>query len=371
MPTNERATPVTLREANALFAGLSQSSGLVLAVSGGPDSTALLWLAARWHRALKAKGRPPLLALTVDHDLRAESAREARDVAKLAKSLGVPHKTMRWTGRKPATGLPQAARIARYAMLTQAARAIGASHVLTAHTRDDQAETVLIRMARGSGMTGLGAMAALTPLPPLPKGGADRQVLLARPFLNVPKERLIATLRAARIPFADDPTNRDPRFTRPRIRELLAGLEREGLDAARLSALARRLRRADEAIEIAVDAAQAAVSRPPAHDGLRVELDAALFDRLPPEIALRLLGRAVSACGDEGPVELGKLEALLDALAARTGAFRRTLAGAMVTCRSGRIVVETAPPRRSRVDLPRKRPLTTRAGARTTRRESR
>jgi tRNA(Ile)-lysidine synthase len=347
---NAETAAVSVKEANALFAGFEQSSGIVLAVSGGPDSTALLWLAARWRA--KRKTKPPLLALTVDHGLRKESAREARDVAKLARQLHVPHKTARWRGQKPKSGLPQAARIARYALLAQAARAIGASHVLTAHTRDDQAETVLIRMSRGSGMTGLGAMASVTGL----VSGGDTPLFLARPFLEIPKARLIATLRAAKISFADDPTNRDPQFTRPRMRDLLAGLEREGLGAARLAMLARRLRRADQSVEIAVDAAQIAVSVRPWTAG--VTFDSALYDRLPAEIALRLMGRAVAFSGDEGPVELGKLEALLAALGSRTGAFRRTLAGAMITARDGQITVETAPARRSAAKSPGKAPLT-------------
>jgi tRNA(Ile)-lysidine synthase len=328
---------ISIKEAADLFAGLEGSPGIVLAVSGGPDSTALLWLAARWHNRLK-KQKPPLLAVTVDHGLRKESAREARDVAALAKKLRVPHKTLLWRGKKPKTGLPQAARLARYAILAQAARAIGAAHVLTAHTRDDQAETVLMRMSRGSGMTGLGAMAAIAGL-----AGGDSPLFLARPFLDVAKVRLVATLHAAKISFADDPTNRDTAFMRPRFRELLAALEREGLDAQRLSLLARRLRRADQAVEIAVDAAQIAVSVRPWTAG--IEFDAALYEQLPAEVALRLMGRAVAFSGNEGPVELGKLEALVEGLFMTDGRFRRTLAGALVTREKGRITAEMAPPR--------------------------
>jgi tRNA(Ile)-lysidine synthase len=136
--------PVSVAEAKSLFSDLEDLPALVLAVSGGPDSTALMWLAARWRDALKAK--PSLIAVTVDHGLRAESAREAAAVKKLAGTLGVAHRTLRWRGRKPATGLQQAARHARYSLLAQAARDAGATHILTAHTLDDQAETVLIRM---------------------------------------------------------------------------------------------------------------------------------------------------------------------------------------------------------------------------------
>jgi tRNA(Ile)-lysidine synthase len=129
---------------------------LVLAVSGGPDSTALMVLAARWCERLKSG--PTLTAVTIDHGLRAESAREAAAVGRLAHQLGLVHRTLRWTGKKPSTGLQEAARTARYRLLAKAARETGATHILTAHTLDDQAETVLIRLTRGSGLTGLGGM---------------------------------------------------------------------------------------------------------------------------------------------------------------------------------------------------------------------
>ena len=130
-----------------------------------------------------------------------------------------------------------------------------------------------------------------------------------RPLLDVPKARLVATLARAKIAFADDPSNRDPRFTRARLRELMPALAREGLDARRLALLARRLRRAEAAIEAAVDAAMAAsVAEPLARSAARSCFDAEKFARLPAEVALRLLGRAIARAGDEGPIELGKLE---------------------------------------------------------------
>jgi len=318
---------------------------LVLAVSGGPDSTALMVLAARWRQSLKSK--PKLIAVTIDHGLRKESKREAAGVARLARKLGIAHRTLRWRGAKPATGLQQAARNARYSLLAKAARAAGAAHVLTAHTRDDQAETVLIRMSRGSGMSGLAAMSRFAILP----GSGDGQLRLVRPLLAIPKARLVATLRAAKIPFTEDPSNRDPRFTRARLRGLMATLAREGLDAGRLSLLARRLKRADLAIEAAVDQAEDTLAVRCSGPGAR-GFDASGFAQLPAEIGMRLLGRAVAAAGDEGPVELSKLEslktALDDAQNAGNASFRRSLAGALVTLAKGQIVVERAPPRRRR-----------------------
>jgi tRNA(Ile)-lysidine synthase len=346
MPTPS-AKPVSLAEAKALFVGFEHLPALVLAVSGGPDSTAMMVLAARWRDALKSRLKPKLLAVTVDHGLRKEARREAANVTRLARKLGVAHRTLRWTGVKPASGLQKAARAARYRLLARAAHDAHASHILTAHTLDDQAETVLIRMSRGSGLAGLGAMSRVAALPVVGQPKID----LVRPLLDIPKARLIATLQAAKIPYAEDPSNRDPRFTRARLRGLMAELDREGLTAPRLALLARRLRRADQAIEAAVDRAEADVMLRQMVSGT-IAFDAVGFARLPDEIALRLLGRAIAQLGNEGPVELAKLERLKAALEAalNVGAarFRRSLAGALVTLVGAKIVVERAPARRRR-----------------------
>ena len=338
-----QALAITAAEAEALFQDLKNVPALVLAISGGPDSTALMLLMARWRKAHR-RG-PALIAVTVDHGLRKESRREAIDVARLARKLGIKHRTLRWTGRKPKTGLPQTARAARYGLLGEAARKAKATHVLTAHTLDDQAETVMIRMMRGSGIAGLKAMQRTSVMP----GGEQRDgaILLLRPFLDIPKARLIATLEAEQIPFADDPTNRDAAFTRARLRGLMPRLANEGLDARRLSLLARRLKRADAAIEAAVDEAMAELTVS-FHSGF--SLGGERYFQLPAEIGLRLLGRAIDAAGNEGPVELGKLEALKTALDSAQNAgrgWRRTLAGAVVTLAKGQITVERAPPRRN------------------------
>lgn len=372
MPGKDDVAPVSAAEANELFAGLHQSSGLLLAVSGGPDSTALMVLAARWRKTLRTK--PRLMAVTVDHGLRPESGREAAQVARLAKKLGVAHRIVRWTGRKPKSGLQEAARQARYQLLAGAARRAGAEHIVTAHTLDDQAETVLIRLARGSGITGLAGMRRVSVIPGQARSAWTRNpatspedasgfrargpraaprndnLVLIRPFLDIPKARLIATLRALGIEFANDPTNRDPRFTRARLRGVMPALAGEGLDARRLSVLARRLRRADAAIEAVVDRAMIEFMSCQ-DDQNAIAIDAARMHGLPAEIALRVVGRAVTQIGNEGPVELAKLEALMAVLAAagktRTKMrFRRTLAGAIVTLGSASLVVERAPARR-------------------------
>ena len=313
---------------------------MILAVSGGPDSTALMFLAARW-RARRKSG-PKLLAVTVDHKLRPSSAREAAEVSRVAARLGVEHRVRRWTGPKPKSGIQEAAREARYRLLAETARREHADHILTAHTREDQAETILFRLARGSGITGLAGMARTSRL---------GHITLMRPLLDFPKARLVATLEAADVPFLEDPSNADPRFARTRLRELAVALAREGLDAERLATLGRRIARAEAALSRATEQAVADLSRNDSTDRAGTVMDRRGLAALPTEIALRVLGRALARMGAEGRVQLGKLEKLLDAVleAAQNGIrLRRTLAGAMITVDGERVVVERAPPRRAR-----------------------
>jgi tRNA(Ile)-lysidine synthase len=228
-----------------------------------------------------------------------------------------------------------------------------------------------LRMARGSGLTGLGAMARETRLEALTdqpgSGEVDAGPVIVRPLLDLPKARLLATLAAHGLAFADDPSNRDPRFTRARLRELLPGLAGEGLDAGRLGLLARRLRRAEASIEFAVDVAATAVSDTAWSDGGPILLDADRFIRLPAEVALRLLGRAIARAGDHAPARLGRLEALYEMLAdaglgrRRRDRVRSTLAGALVTLAGERLTIEPAPPR-SKPAIRRSGTLTTRIG---------
>ena len=363
-------SPISVQDAKALFADWKAAPAIVLAVSGGPDSIALMWLAARWRSAL-TRG-PRLVAVTVDHGLRAEAAREAREVKRLARTLDLPHRTMRWIGVKPKTGLPAAARAARYHLLARAAKASGATHILTAHTRDDQAETLLMRLLRGSGIAGLAAMT---------RESERDGVLLARPFLHVSKSQLIATLKKAKLGFADDPTNHDTNFTRPRLRAVMPVLAAEGGDARNLARLAARLARANAAVEVLVDGAERYLalrdretlrSRRDAKaleaqsldaDDLDVKhFDSHAFAAMPEEIRLRLLLRTINRFGHEGPAELGKVEALLAVLdravadqTQRRGSspnfkLKKTLAGALVSLIGGRIRVEPAPHRRIRAN---------------------
>jgi tRNA(Ile)-lysidine synthase len=181
---------------------------LAVAVSGGCDSMALALLADIWARARGGH----VVALTVDHGLRPESAAEARLVRRRLQAADLEHRTLRWTGPHPASGIQAAAREARYALLTGWCRRHAVLHLLLAHQRDDQAETLLIRLAHGSGDDGLAAMPAISQ-----RAG----VRLLRPLLAVPRARLVATLEKKGVAWVDDPSNADLRFERVRWRREL------------------------------------------------------------------------------------------------------------------------------------------------------
>ena len=215
-----------------------QNDRLGVGVSGGPDSLALLLLA---HAAFPGR----IEAATVDHGLRPASADEARMVADLCCRLGVPHTTLRgeWDSHS-GNGLHAAARDYRYGLLERwcGNRQIGL--LATAHHLDDQAETLLMRLARGSGVGGLGAIRPVRPL------GAST-VQLVRPLLGFTKDMLRAIIAAAGLTAVEDPSNDNDRFDRTYARRLLAATE--WLDPIRLAASADHLREADDALRWAAD----------------------------------------------------------------------------------------------------------------------
>ena len=360
----------------ALAPWLASDATLLLAVSGGPDSTALMRAAAG--------RRGGLFVATVDHGLRPESTEEARAVAEAAAALGLPHAILRWDGAHSGSAIQATARAARYRLLAAHAASVGAGTLLTGHTRDDQAETVLMRLIAGSGPAGLAGMRRERPLAP--------GLVLARPFLDIAKADLVAWCEAEGIDFVRDPSNADDRYGRVRLRRLLPLLAAEGFTSARFARIAERAARDDAALAAMADAAfrQAVsasekgrgsplpegegsavsgevvpLSRPsltrgppsPAEGGggaaaiAPLLLDGSRIAALPEAVALRVVDLALDRAGGTLPRRLERLERLVlgDLLPAlRAGRpVRRTLRGLVVAAdAAGRVTIRPAPPRR-------------------------
>lgn len=322
-------------------------AGVALAVSGGSDSTALMVLVADW-LAQNRLSPSRALVLTVDHGLRPGSAAEASAVADHAKALGLPHATLAWTDPKPQTGLQATAREARYRLIAACMRERGLTRLLTAHTADDQAETLLMRLARGSGLDGLSAMAPVSV-------NAAHGLTILRPLLAVPKARLQATLRQRGIGWFEDPSNQSPAFERVRLRAARGRLEALGLTNERLALSARRLARARAVVEQA-----AAAFWDPAAGHVHADqcgyfrIAAPALRTAPLEIAVRVLARAIAAAGgSSAPVPLAGVEGIAEALQEdKPGATAWTLARAAISATSDYVFVVREPGREPLPRLP-------------------
>ena len=337
--------PVDAQEAAKLFGAVLPPSGggCLLAVSGGPDSMAMMQLAA-----VAAEHLPETTfhVATVDHGLRAESRAEAALVADIAESLGLSHRVLAWEGEKPHSGIQEAARKARYALLEDYAIACNAHTIVTAHTSDDQAETILMRLARGSGIDGLAGMRRIKPL---------GRIILARPFLDIPKSRLVATCVHAAWPYVCDPSNEDVRYARVRMRTLLTLLDAEGLTPQRLTRLAQRAADAGEALTVITHRVfqRALVGD---IDPERIVLDATVLRDEPYDIVHRVIAHAVALLSsEERGTAYGPRRERLDALcqasfeALRCGKSlpARSLAGLQIAVdEAGALTLRRSPPRR-------------------------
>jgi len=324
------------------FACFESAHAILLAVSGGPDSVALMRLVARWRDGRAAEVTPPIHVASVDHALRAGSAAEVGQVALWAAGLGLPHHALVWRGAKPTTRIQERAREVRYGLLVDCAHAIGADHLVTAHHADDQAETILFRLARGSGIGGLAGMAASAM-----KGDLRHM----RPLLDLAKADLVAFCGSEKLPFLRDPSNENPVYARARLRRLAGLLAREGLTTQSLLRLGRRAARAETAL--AARLAAFAASLDAVREAGRTSLPLAPLASEPEEIVLRLLEREIEAvAGAAAPVRLERLEALTLRLRAAIGAeasFAGSLGGAVLRIERGRLTLRAEhrrPPRR-------------------------
>ena len=223
---------------NAALSRAPKISRLGAAISGGGDSTALLLLLSRWSRICDVE----LLVASVNHGFRTEAVREIDNVRSLAESLGHAHSTLHWRARGESGNFQNSARDARYNLLGNWAAEVGANALALGHTEDDQAETFLLRLARGSGVDGLACMSEAT---------WRNGILWLRPLLGIRRIELREYLEFSGIAWSEDSSNEDRAFDRIKIRSALRELEPAGLSVPRLAATARRMRMAKKALQAA------------------------------------------------------------------------------------------------------------------------
>lgn len=292
-----------------------------VAVSGGSDSLALLHVLARVFEGLDTQ----VFAVTVDHGLRPEAAEEARFVAQVATALDVPHDTLKWEDRSAAGNLQARARDARYDLMTEWAREKEIAVLALGHTADDQAETVLMRIARSSGVDGLAGIA---------RRRIRQGITLVRPLLDASREDLRSYLTEQGQTWIDDPSNEDHKFERVRMRAAAPQLRELGLTTQALSDVAANMSSAKEALDwYTFLSARESVQL----DGGDVLIDQRQFRTFPDEIARRLLVQAL--CWIGGGAYQPRRDAVKDALTAIRASKTTTLHGCLVMSHAGLIWV--------------------------------
>ena len=325
-------TPLSVADFGKRLARLEPGARVGVAFSGGPDSLGLLILAAKW--ASKSPRRS-VVALTVDHGLRAESAAEAKYCARIAKLLGVKHRVLRWQGDKPKAGIQAAAREARYGLLEEACRKEKLDSLLVAHHLEDQAETFLLRLARGSGVDGLAGMAASRWLV---DAHGEPSIRLLRPLLDVPRAALRAVVTKSGLEAIEDPSNDNVKFDRVKVRQMAEALSSLGLSARRLADTASNMARAKAALDAETDGFLQASAK--LHATGCVELAAPAFMALPQEIALRVLAEVLKYVGvSTYPPRFEALMGLYDEMRAGKLGRGRTLNGCKLVSESVRFLI--------------------------------
>ncbi len=307
----------------------SSVNAVAVALSGGPDSMALLWLLAH-QRVHNLK----IHALIVDHGLREGSADEAENVRNVVSGWdNVEVHILRWEGGKPEAAIQEAARHARYDLMADYCRAHGIHHLFLAHHRDDQAETVLFRLAKGSGLDGLSGMRAVQPY---------NTLTLLRPLLEFSKDALIALCDEHDLQYVRDPSNQNADFARVRLRRSADILSEEGLSAKRLAATAKRINRAREALDFYAEKAQKDCVL--LKNTKRIEYNYKKLQKYPDEVVFRCVLAAFqhfNPDADYAP-RMEKVETLLYDLISSEDFRKRTLGGLVFDRddKNGQLIIE-------------------------------
>lgn len=342
-----RALRDAAREARAVLAralpGFPGEAGVLVGFSGGPDSTVLLRLLAEEARRRGERRPGAVVAAHLDHGLQPDSAEAGESAARAARKLGIPcvvgRRDVAALAARRRRSLQEAAREARLRFLGETAAARGLAAVALGHTLSDQAETLLLRLARGAGTAGLGAM---RPAGPLSEEFAE--TLLVRPLLRVSRPRIEAILREKKWPFRDDPSNRSPRFARNRVRHgSLARLRAEvnpAADAA-LGRAADLLRDDEDWMSGEAERVFAALSSRPAPRGPEVHLPAAGLAGLHPALARRVIRLGLARTrGHLRRIGLVHIEDILEMIRAGRGGASLDLPGARVRLAGGVLRIE-------------------------------
>lgn len=290
---------------------------------------AMLWLLSRWAE----KHDVFIDAYTVDHALRQESAQEAQQVGAWIKDWPrVSHHILRWDGEKPGSRILEEARFARYDLMAQAMKRQGTAFLLIAHHADDQAETFLIRLAKGSGVDGLSCMK--------PVQAMDNGVVIVRPLLEFTKADLVTICQSNNVPYVDDPTNKNEDYLRPRLRAARDILEEEGLSAKRLCTAARRMSRAREALEALAQTLFLAARME--QDAQKYVFDRQILQQSQEELVLRVILKAMNDLHPDdgyGP-RLEKVENLLGRILHDQAFKGATLGGCIFSVKGERLLIE-------------------------------
>ncbi|MDP1701058.1 MAG: tRNA lysidine(34) synthetase TilS [Aestuariivirga sp.] len=312
----------TKQDCEKLFAALRDERHIAVAVSGGSDSMALLRLVEQWSRHLIK-----ISVLTVDHGLRPEAVAEAIKVSEWCKLLDLEHHTLRWEGAKPKTGVQAKARAARYDLLSNWCKTNGVTYLLTGHTMDDQAETVLMRQQRtdtAESLAGIWETAVWD------------GVNVFRPLLGQSRADLRSYLTRLGQPWIEDPSNLDKRFERVRVRQTLAQGGRRDLQKIELADIAERAGRSARALALATEQwISGQLTSYPEGFGA---IPRAGFCELDPALQRRVLQHLLLIYGAGNRAEPGELDYLAKWIMGR-GISRRTLGGAMLACRQSSVLI--------------------------------